>query len=59
MTRRVNRREFVKSSAAAAGVAALSPAVQAQGPTVMAPKSVAPVRPIGRQPISSTTERAA
>jgi N4-(beta-N-acetylglucosaminyl)-L-asparaginase len=48
MTRRVNRREFVKTGAAAAGVASLSPATlaasaQAQGPTMMTPKSVSPV----------------
>jgi N4-(beta-N-acetylglucosaminyl)-L-asparaginase len=56
MTRRVNRREFVKTGAAAAGVAALAPAVHAQaastatgrtqtsaGPTMMTPRSVAPV----------------
>ena len=43
MTRRVNRREFVKSGAAAAGAAALAPAIGAQGPTMVTPKSVSPV----------------
>lgn len=43
MPKRVNRREFVKSGAAAAGVAALAPAVRAQGPTMVTPRSVSPV----------------
>jgi N4-(beta-N-acetylglucosaminyl)-L-asparaginase len=45
MSKRVNRREFVKTgAAAAAGAAALTPAPSfGQGPTVVAPKSVKPV----------------
>jgi N4-(beta-N-acetylglucosaminyl)-L-asparaginase len=43
MTKRLNRREFVKTGAAAAGVTALASTVSAQGPTMMTPKSVKPV----------------
>jgi N4-(beta-N-acetylglucosaminyl)-L-asparaginase len=44
MTNRLNRREFVKRGAVAAGAAALTPSPSfGQGPTVMTPRSVRPV----------------
>jgi len=43
MPNRIDRREFVKRSAAAAASAAAAPALLAQGPTVLTPRAVKPV----------------
>lgn len=43
MSRRINRREFVRTGAAAGMAAAVPPATWAQAPTVMTPRSVKPV----------------
>ncbi len=44
MSKRINRREFVATSAAAAGLGAMAPAALfGQAPTMMTPKSVKPL----------------